>query len=88
MNDRQALMRNIQAIGLSMYDLHLFLDTHPEDRTALELYKRYRAKYDALVGEYERQYGPLTAGSEASTRDGWRWVEDPWPWEITANEEA
>lgn len=88
MNDRQALMRNIQAIGLSMYDVHLFLDTHPDNKTALELFKRYRAKYETLVAGYERLYGPLTAGSEASTADGWRWITDPWPWEYAANEEA
>lgn len=88
MNDRQALLRNIQAIGLSMHDIHLFLDTHPDDRTALELFRRYLSKYETLVAGYERLYGPLTVNSEASTADGWKWIRDPWPWEYAANEEA
>lgn len=88
MNERDTLLRNIQAIGLSMHDVQLFLDTHPDNGTALELFKRYRAKYNALVAEFERRYGPLTVDSDASTADGWKWIRDPWPWEYAANEEA
>ena len=87
MNERTSLLRSIQAVGVVMFDLHLYLNTHPHDQTALALFYKYRNKYSALVASYERMYGPLTAGSDENTTH-WQWISDPWPWEYSANAEA
>ena len=87
MNDRNSLMRNLSALGLSMYDIHLYLDTHPEDMNAINLFNQYKQKYLIVMDEYERTYGPLTAMSGAMGNT-WKWIKDPWPWEYDADSEV
>lgn len=65
------------AVRFSLWDLHLYLDTHPCDKTAATLYERYAEKYSDLLKKYECQFGPL--GSDSAF--GQEWFKAPWPWE-------
>lgn len=87
MNERDAMMRSLCALGFSLYDLQLYLDTHPHDTNALSLYGRYRQQYMQQAAAFEQKYGPLTAMNGASG-DTWKWVRDPWPWEYAASMEG
>lgn len=64
-----------------MYELRLFLDTHPENSDALEMLNSYTEKYEAVKAEYEKEYGPLTLNGLNSDE----WLADPWPWDNAAN---
>lgn len=75
--DKNNLKFRLKAIRFSMWDLHLYLDTHPCDETAAELLENYRQKYCCIREEYEKTYGPLTAESGF----GERWLKGPWSWE-------
>ena len=87
MNERSMLLRNLSAVAFSMYDIHLFLNTHPYDANALALFTQLKQKYLVLAADFERRYGPLTAMNGIS--DGrWKWVSDPWPWEYSFNSEV
>ena len=81
------MIRELSALAFALYDLQLFLDTHPNDVNAITLYNQYRQKYLALVAEYERRYGPLTALNGAADNQ-WKWIRSPWPWEYGANMEV
>lgn len=87
MNERNVLLRNLSALAFSMYDLHLFLDTHPYDMNAIALFTQYKQKYLILRTEYERRYGPLSA-LEGVSDNQWKWIHSPWPWEYSANTEV
>ena len=78
--NKKDLLLNIQAVGILAIDLHLFLDTHPEDVAALEEYTKVNAYYRHLKNEYEKHYGPLTSSGTTSFSDQQKWVNDPWPW--------
>lgn len=66
------------------WELHLFLDTHPDNTEALMKQQDYTEKANVLIAEYEANYGPLrTSGTQT---DRWAWVNDPWPWETEGNE--
>ena len=82
MNARESLLRQLSANQFAMWELHVYLDTHPMDKDALAMYKNYKDKSSTLRAEYERMYGPLTIGSGSSTE----WLADPWPWDY--NEEV
>lgn len=82
-----SLLRELSALGFVLLELHLYLDTHPRDVNALNLFTQYRAKYLEVLDEYERAYGPVTAVNGVSGNT-WKWVEDPWPWETDANVEV
>lgn len=81
MNEQKKLMRMIQNYSFAVTEAVLYLDTHPHCQKALRFYNKYRRMYDETVKKYEQNFGPLTMyGNECE--DHWRWVEEPWPWEV------
>jgi len=86
MNEREMLKRKISTEGFAAWELHLYLDTHPEDAAAQDAWRRHIAKRDELVKAFEEKYGPLT-GSADFTAPTWMWLRDPWPWEFKEENE-
>ncbi len=80
-------LAELQALGFAVLELALYLDTHREDREALELYRSYQELYNRCREEYAKKHGPL---NHAQIMDGTRyqWLDDPWPWEYAANQEV
>ena len=76
----------LQALGFAINELALYLDTHPKDREALELYQAYQKMYHQGMMEFGDRHGPLTHG-QPTQGDRYRWLNDPWPWEYAANKE-
>lgn len=79
MSDREALRRRISAVQFAAWELHLFLDSHPNNAQAAAKLADYRAKADELTAQYEEKYGPLHLTSRETSR--WAWISDPWPWD-------
>ncbi len=79
MNEQQRLRRKIDAYSFSMWELHLFLDSHPNNCEAAKKMEEYRKKLEELTAEYEAAYGPLNETSSNTSR--WAWVAGPWPWD-------
>ena len=74
---------DIQAYAFAAYDMLLYLDTHPEDKKAFEMYKDLVKKWKESKTKYEMQSGPLWAFSDSG--DSFDWYKSPWPWEKEAN---
>ena len=83
---RLASLKRIQQYNFAAYDMLLYLDTHPGDKKAFELYKELMAKYKMLLNEYQQNYGPLTI-ENAANGESFDWYRGPWPWEKCANAE-
>ena len=77
----------LQALAFAIQELALYLDTHREDREALELYRDYQDMYHKGMQEYMKRYGPMNH-SMPMQGEGYRWLDDPWPWEYAANKEG
>ena len=73
-------LSELQALGFALHELALYLDTHREDKEALELYRQYQRIYNEGMMEYSKNYGPMNH-SMPTDRDGYAWLDDPWPWE-------
>ena len=80
-------LSELQALGFAVQELALYLDTHREDKDALELYRSYQKLYDHCRQEYDRRFGPLNH-SVLSESEGYSWLDDPWPWEYSKNKEV
>lgn len=80
-------LSELQALGFAVQELALYLDTHRDDKEALELYRSYQKMYEKCQMEYKKRVGPLnhTIASEA---EGYDWLDDPWPWEFCKNKEG
>ena len=78
----QQLLSVISQSGFAMYDMLLYLDTHPNDGMAIAYYQKQAGIYKDSVEKYERQYGPLIMNPvENRQSDAWEWTLQPWPWE-------
>lgn len=77
----------LQALGFAVQELALYLDTHPEDCEALELYRTYQRMYYDAKMQYGEKCGPLTHHQPVTDRK-YTWICDPWPWEYAANKEG
>ena len=79
--NREEMLRKVQEASFVLYDVGLFLDTHPDNQAALEFFGQYQKIYTEAAADYEAQYGPLVA-NDTDTTKGWTWVQAPWPWEM------
>lgn len=76
----------LQTLAFAIQDLALYLDTHRDDKEALQMYQAYQKMYHKCKEEYQRKCGPLTHRSPSEGE--YRWLDDPWPWEYCANKEV
>lgn len=76
----------LQTLAFAIQELALYLDTHRDDREALEMYREYQKMYQKCMKEYAAQCGPMS--HRTATEGEYRWLDDPWPWEYCANKEA
>lgn len=83
MNEKEALRRRIYAVRFAMWELHLFLDTHPDNKEAAKKHEEYRVRDEALTKEYEEKFGAVVGATPQNTTR-WAWICDPWPWEKEA----
>ena len=79
---RHELDKQIMAVRFALYDLGLYLDSHPCDEQAMQLRRLYKEKLHKLIDEYEQCYGAyvLTQHDVSCWQE---WVSGPWPWEYT-----
>ncbi len=76
------LDKSITAYRFALYDLGLYLDSHPCDKAAMALREQYMCKLKELIDEYEQHYGAYVL-TQKDVCDNWKdWVCGPWPWEI------
>ncbi|MBE6031757.1 MAG: spore coat protein CotJB [Clostridiales bacterium] len=69
------------AIPFAAWEMRLYLDTHPDDRRAL-------AAYWDFCGQSVCKDNYACISRTACTCENWSWLEDPWPWEPSANPET
>ena len=81
---KKELLEAICALDFTAVDLNLYLDTHPNDMRALQIYNQTVMQDRMLRHMYESQYGPLT-GTMSPSAYPWQWINNPWPWDYSAN---
>ena len=74
----------LMALDFAIDELGLYLTTHPNDQQALELYWSYIRLGRAGRAKYEETNGPLLQTD--ITEGGFRWLDDPWPWDKGGND--
>lgn len=83
MVDKCDMLKRISAYQFALYDLGLFLDSHPNDEAAMRLRCMYQEKAAQLINAYEQHYGKLVL-TQQDVEGSWQeWVSDPWPWDNT-----
>lgn len=88
--DREQLLKKLTVMDFMATDLHLYLNTHPEDAEALKMFNEVVNQSTTVRKDYEKTFGPLTSFrsedvDENGTSPQWRWINNPWPWEKDFN---
>lgn len=65
-----------QAATFAAWEMRLYLNTHPHDREALDLFRR-------LCKEAGETNYATTFLTDACCTTAWNWVKNPWPWEYS-----
>ena len=76
--EKEEMLQNIRCLEFAITELGLYLDTHPDDKKALCLHRKYCNELKEMKDAYQKVYGPLTIKFPCNK---WRWLEEPWPWE-------
>lgn len=79
-------LTELQTMAFVIQELALYLDTHRDDKEALELYRTFQKMYEQGREMYEKECGPL---NHLTHKEGpYKWLDDPWPWEYAKNREV
>lgn len=81
----QTAMTELQALEFVIQELALYLDTHPSDGEAFELFKQYTALEQAARTDFATAYGPLYREDTTKSKT-YTWLKDPWPWNYQEGE--
>lgn len=73
-------LTELQVLGFAIQELALYLDTHRNDKEALQVYQDYQRMYDHCRKEYQEKCGPNNHLQEGNSSQ-YNWLNDPWPWE-------
>ncbi len=80
MNNKNVLLKRLKICDFVLTETALYLDTHPEDKDALDYYNKHLNMRNETLDEYTRKYGTILRDKPQS-EDKWDWVDNPWPWE-------
>ena len=78
-------MPELQALEFVTQALALYLDTHPSDAEAFELFRQYTALEQVARAEFVAAHGPLMREDTAKDKT-YTWLKDPWPWNFPEGE--
>lgn len=84
MGRQEQLLKDIGIVSFVVIDLALYLDTHPNDRSAMEYFNHYSNIRNQMTKEFSAKYYPLTMDITDCVKD-WRWGAAPLPWEGGCN---
>ncbi len=79
-NEQEALFLKLAEADFAAHDLNLYLDLHPQDGNAIDLFNDYRSQSNQLRMEYEQKYGPITITSNSLAQSPWLWENMNFPW--------
>ncbi|MFV0313615.1 MAG: spore coat protein CotJB [Anaerotignum sp.] len=83
---RDEMMTRLMELDFISLDLGLFLNTHPDNTNAINVYNEVITAADTLRMKYEQNHGPLCSfRSYATDTSQWQWDNNPWPWQKSAN---
>ena len=82
MQERNKLLKQISQCEFVLIDINLYLDTHPDDVSAIEDYNAYARQLEILKNKFTRTYGPIHNFGNSAVNDNapFSWVSEPFPW--------
>jgi len=81
MTEKEEMLFNVQKYRFALIDIAMYLDSHKNDKEAMETFKKYGKDYLEAKKAYVDKFGPLMH-SDLIGESKWTWTDAPWPWEV------
>lgn len=78
--NRTELLHWINIVSFVVTDMTLYLDSHPQDIKAQEVFQKYLGMRKSALKTFAQKYGPLVVDC-ADMGNNWVWCDMPLPWE-------
>lgn len=76
-------LERLMEIDFVLYELLLYLDTHPDDSRAMRQFCNMVERHHQMMMEYQQNCAMLVPFQQCENDEmPWRWINEPWPWEI------
>lgn len=72
-------LMELMELDFSLLETSLFLDTHPNDTTCIQLHNSLAQKCMVVRTNYVRKYGPLSSDELLNHKN--EYLCTPWPWD-------
>lgn len=78
-NDYEQKLYKVMELDFALVDLNLYLDMHPEDKEAYQLFQNYVEAEQRAKKEFTEKYGPILFTNV--NYQNYEWIKNPWPWD-------
>ena len=78
-------LNRLRALDFILLELGLYLDTHPFDREAAQLFQSLTEEEKTVRAQVQEDGGPLTM-KNAMQKGNYCWWKGPWPWQYPEEE--
>lgn len=79
-NDKQRALLEVDKYYFALHEMRMYLDSHPDDAEALQLFNQYRSAYVKAKDAYEANFGALDIESDTLEKAPFHWAVTPFPW--------
>ena len=81
--NKTELMKYINELEFALVDLNLYLDTHPDNAEALEMFTKLAATLKSAKYDYAKRFAPICV-MDVKNQIPFEWVsaEHKWPWQM------
>ena len=76
----EEMLTKISELEFTLTDLNLFLDTHPENTEALEMFTKLSATLKSMMYDYNQKCKALCVHDVPNTVP-FQWASNKWPWQ-------
>ena len=77
----EQLLKKISELEFAITELNLYLDTHPDNKEALEMLTKLSATLKSTMYDYNAKCPPLCV-ADVSNNVPFEWVQGKWPWQV------
>ena len=79
-------MGELMALDFVAHELHLYLDTHCDDRKAFDMLQDILHLAREAHEKFVKLYGPIMP-CDLEKSKSFTWLKNPWPWDYCGNKE-
>ncbi len=77
---KEALKKELWQLDFAATDMVQYLDSHPQDQSALATMKEISRQRAAVHAVYVERFGPISA-TDITPGDEWLWALQNFPWD-------